>query len=250
MKARFCALFAVLAFSCIARGVQAEPIVGGTTTLRGRAIQDFFIPKESPINLIGEDWFLDDVAADGYFRFEREAQSGTTINFIGTDSLFQGTIQDDRLPAGVPFDLGTGAPLAGLGGFDGSITNVEQDETDPGYSEGAPSSFQSGNYVANVDSFALRLHGTDQQILVATKAPFTFEAEWDGLPPSVGTNLEGGQDWLEVFLVDENGITDLLVAQSRDRRIVSVPEPGSLITCLCGMGVLVGLGLIRRRRAN
>ena len=73
---------------------------------------------------------------------------------------------------------------------------------------------------------------TAAAILVTDPAQtFEFESLFDGLPPSLGTAFTptaGSDEVLDVYLTDANGNLVELVGTSRDRRVITIPEPGSL----------------------
>jgi PEP-CTERM motif len=213
--------------------VNAEPIIPGVTNFPIAAIQDVELLPGTPFNPSGSSILITDLTAVGSFSIDRAAQAGSTISYTGIDAYFTAASS----PIG-PFELGAG-PTIGIGGFSGSITNVVQDPLDPGFSAGQPSSFVSGDFLADVSQFGLRVGGQ----LLFTKDPVEFTGHLDGLPPSLGTTLVS-PDQVEVYWTNPLDGSDLLVAYSFDRRLVSVAEPSSLI--LLGLG-LSSLAVWRRR---
>src|SRR5262249_52454700 len=143
------------------------------------AIQDVELLPGTPFNPNNFAITITDLTATGSFSIDRAAQVGSTINYTGIDAYFTASSS----PIG-PFELGAG-PTIGIGGFSGSISNVVQNSLDPGFSTGQPSSFASGDFLADVTQFGLRVGGQ----LLFTKDPVTFTGQLDGLPPSPGTTL-------------------------------------------------------------
>jgi hypothetical protein len=229
----FCQCCLAVATLAILAGSRAEadPIVAGVTNFPIAAIQDVELLPGTPFNMSGSSIIITDLTAVGGFSIDREAQTGSTINFTGIDAYFTAASS----PIG-PFVLGAG-PTIGIGGFSGSITNVVQNHLDPGYATGQPSSFVSGDWQTTVSQFGLITGGQ----LLFTKDPVVFTGHLDGLPPSFGTTLVS-PDPVAVYW-NFNG-SDLLVGYSFDRRLVSVPEPSSLI--LLGLGLSGVLLLVRR----
>jgi hypothetical protein len=215
---------------------QAEPIGAGTTVLPGTAIMDLtllpgtlFNPGPDPITLTG-------VSGVGEITLDRDAQLGSTITI---SSLSGGYV------------FGNIAPLTGAD-FSGSITNVVQNPSDPGYATGQPSSFESGNFSLGGPSFGFEFlsPGPLQGVTLFTDpaTPFSFSSTFDGLPPSAGTILENsGPDALNVIYDGPlSGGTPVVVAQSSNRMIVlgSVPEPSSIALLAAGA---IGLCFYGRR---
>ncbi len=109
----------------------------------------------------------------------------------------------------------------------------------------------SGDVFLTGSSFAFEflsgpLAGT---ILVTDPAQtFEFESSFDGLPPALGTAFTptaGSDEVLDVYLTDANGNLVELVGVSSDRRVITIPEPGSLT--LLGLVGMVGFLRVRKR---
>ena len=154
------AMFAILSQS----QAHAEPIVAGVTNFSIAAIQDVELLPGTPFNPSNSAITITDLTAIGSFSINRAAQVGSTINYSGIDAYFTAASS----PIG-PFELGAG-PTIGIGGFSGSIANVVQNPLDPGFSTGQPSSFASGDFLADVSQFGLRVGGQ----LLFTKDAVTF----------------------------------------------------------------------------
>ncbi len=230
-------LILVLGTLVVAPYGEAALIVAGNTTFVGRAIQDVRVLGGTRINP-GPEFIMDDLYGDGYFTIARDLQSGSSITFVGVDSVFAGS-----RPEIGPFTFGA-AGAVGVGSFLGTIDNVIQNPADPGFPNGSASSFQSGDLTLQVPSFYFRLANG---VILETGASFTFLAAIDGLPNRTPTLLEGRTvvDEIPVFFGNE------LVGYSSDRRIelAAVPEPSTLL--IVGLG-MVGLAVCdwRRKRTN
>lgn len=240
MRSSALALVAVLATALPAA---AAPIVAGSTTLPGRAIQDITLLPGTPFNPGPTPIVIDDLFGDGYLLLNRAAQVGTTIDVPTADGVFYGS-----LPGLGSYRFGRVGVLT-TADFDVSITNVVQDPTDPGFAYGSPSSLQSGLYTLGGDSFGFEfLTGPLAGVILYTSAatPFQFQTALDGLPPTDGTVLaNSGLDVVDVLF---NGVK---VGESSDRRIVldsafAIPEPASLALAAVGAA---GLAVRLRRRA-
>jgi hypothetical protein len=140
-----------------------------------------------------------------------------------------------------PFDLGSG-PTIGVRSYSGSITNVVENPLDPGFATGQPSNFASGDFSSEVLQFGLRVEGQ----LLFTRDPVTFGGHVDGLPPSLVTTMVS-PDQVGVYWTNSQNGSDLLVAYSVDRRLISIPEPTSLIRLGLGLSSLAVWGRMRRR---
>lgn len=191
----------------------------------GNAIQDITLFAGTPFNESGSDFTIQDVAGAGFPRFDRDAQVGDTIIIPSLTGVFT----DSNAALG-NFRFGT-LSTAGEAAFSGSITNVVQDESDPGFASGDPSSFASGDYQVSGDFFEFEL--LDSGTLFTTGA-VTFNSQFDGLPPSVGTVINGGDAPVDILF---NGN---VIGFSSNRRIfvTAVPEP-STTALLCGATVLL-----------
>ncbi len=229
-------ILAVAAFAILAQSqAHAEPIVAGVTNFPIAAIQDVELLPGTPFNPNNFAITITDLTAIGSFSIDRAAQVGSTINYSGIDAYFTAASS----PIG-PFELGAG-PTIGIGGFSGSIANVVQNPLDPGFSTGQPSSFASGDLLADVSQFGLRVGGQ----LLFTKDAVTFTGPLDGLPPSLGTTLVSS-DRVAVYWTNPADSSDLLVGYSFDRRLTSIPEPSSLMLLALGISVLSVWGRLCR----
>jgi len=224
-----------------AASARAEPIVAGTSTLYGRAIQDITLVPGTPLNQGSSEVVLDGLFGDGYLTFIRDAQVGSTIVMPKATGQFSGT--EARL-GGISYTFGAVGTLT-EDDFSGQITDVVQDPSSPGYATGDPSSLIGGTLTFGGASFGFRFDDGPLAGLVvytAPTVPFAFEATLDGLPPSPGTTLVSiGTDKIPI-LAD-----GAVVGYTSTRRIVitAVPEPSSLL--LVGLGGLAGLAGWRRR---
>lgn len=219
---------------------RAEPIQAGSTDLYGTATMDLTLLAGTPFNPGTTAVVLAGVSGTGTITLHRDAQSGSTI-LIPTLSggLFYGSA-----PGLGNYVFGKLPPLADAD-FHGSITNVVQNPSDPGFATGQASSLQSGQFSFTGTSFGFEfLSGPAAGVTLFTDpaAPFSFAAGFDGLPPSSGTVLRNsGPDVLNVLF---NG---QVVAQSSNRTITlaSVPEPSAV--ALGGLTGLLALAASRVR---
>ena len=213
---------------------KAELIVPGVTDFPIAAIQNVELLPGTPFNPYDFAITITNLTAVGTFSINRAAR-------LAQRSTTRGSTRSSPRQAhrSAPWKLGAG-PTIGIGGFSGSITSVAQDPSDPGYGTGQPSSFSSGEFLANVTQFGLRVSGQ----LLFTKDPVLFTGHIDGLPPSDGTTL-WSPDPVAVYWTNPADGIDLLIAYSFDRRLVSVPEPSSLTILSIG---LAGLGLRGKRQ--
>lgn len=219
--------------------VRADPIVAGQTTWLAKAIQDVTLFPNTSINPTNEAIFIDDLFGIATAGFNREMQIGDTIAFnsvVGWD--FVGS-----LPGIGDYRFGVAGPFTGSD-YSGEITNVVQDASAPGFSSGDPSSFASGDVTLSGAAFGFEFLSGPLAGVVLTTDPtqnFAFVAQFDALPPSVGTTFtNSGDEVLNVFFNGE------LVGTSSDRRVVTIPEPSSCLSCLLGLIAL----LVRRSIAQ
>lgn len=219
----------------------AGMILAGQTTFRAKAIQDITLLGGTTINP-GPDIFFDDLFGIGTATINREAQVGDTINI----SSLSGWVFFGSSPILGDYRFGIVGDFVGTD-YSGQITNIVQDPSDPGFAGGDPSSFVSGDYSVSGPGFAFEfLSGPLAGAIVATDPAQTisFEAQFDGLPPSVGTTIvNSGEEVLNVLFNGE------LVATSSDRRIVVVPEPTAIATWALGVACLFLVGHRRNRLA-
>ncbi len=107
------------------------------------------------------------------------------------------------------------------------LTGVEQDDTDPGFPSGDPSSLSFANVRYTVVNYGVRLD--DLGVELEVRDPFSFVGTFDGLPPSKGNMIAdeffGDNDRLAVYITGTNDV----IGWSANRRLLSaVPEPSSL----------------------
>jgi hypothetical protein len=237
---------AALAMAVIAivasRHLEAADIIAGSTALPSRAIQDITLLPDTPFNQTGSEIFLPDLSGIGTIIFNRDTQTGSTIPIL---SLSGGQYYGSYPGLG-SYVFGNIAPLTGAD-FDGVITNVVQNPADPGFGTGQPSSFQSGDFSFGGNSFGFEFLGGPLdgiKLFTDPSVPFSFSAQFDGLPPNAGTLLvNSGPDVLNILF---NG---QIVATSSNRRILvldAIPEPSSLV--MLGLGACGVVGAVARRR--
>jgi PEP-CTERM motif len=225
----------------------AAPIVAGTTDLLIEAVQDITLLPGTPLNPGTSPVLISGVTGYGVITLNRDAQVGTTINI---PTLAGGLLYGSNPGLPGTYVFGNIPPLTGAS-FSGSITDVVQNTSAPGYATGQPSSFQSGNFSFGGNSFGFEfLTGPFAGVTLFTDptVPFSFAAPFDGLPPTPGTTLvNSGTDFLNVQL---GGAT---VAQSSNRQLIvvaAIPEPSSLVLGgLAAIGIGCGYAGRRRRRA-
>lgn len=226
-------LASVLLFALLsAAPARAALVMSGQTQFYSQAFQDITLLPGTPFNPGTDDFFIPNVVGSGFLTLNRDAQTGTTINIPSLTGVYTGSNA-----AFGSFRFGTLRDAE----FSGSITNVVQDENDPGFASGDPSSFQSGDYQVSGDFFEFELLGSGAFF---TTGAVTFNSVFDGLPPSAGTIIDGGNDAVDIFLGDTR------VGYSTNRRIIvtAVPEPSAL--ALAGLASVFGLGGRRRSRAG
>jgi hypothetical protein len=141
------------------------------------------------------------------------------------------------------YTFGTGGDV-GIGSFHGSIDNITQNPSDPGFASGDPSSFASGDYTAHITRFYFKL--ADGTIL-ETGGDYILTAALDGLPPRTTTVLQGSStDENPIYLGDpSNGI---LIGYTTNGSIIVAPAPEPSGLVILGIGALVLLGCDRCRR--
>lgn len=204
-------------------------ITAGQTVFKSRAIQDVTIFASAPFNPFGVDIFIDDLSGVADWGWDRGAQQGTTIPFSVFGVDYQGSH-----PGLGSFVFGAAAGIQ-AGGFTGEIVNVVLDPGDPGFATGDPSSFDSGAFMVGGQGVVFGFEFTGGpfaglMLRTSETQSFGFEAQLDGLPPSVGTTFVAtGDAVLDVVLYDPNNpsATPVVVGRSSDRRIVVIPEPAS-----------------------
>jgi PEP-CTERM motif len=239
----------LLTFLLVPTGAaDAGLIVAGTTYLPGTAIMDLTLLANTPFNPTNSAIVLTGVSGVGSITLIRDAEVGTTI---AIPSLSGGLFFGSNAALGT-YVFGNIPPLTGAD-FSGSITNVVQNQNDPGFATGQPSSFQSGNFSFGGASFGFEfLTGPAAGVTLFTDpaVPFQFSSVFNGLPPSSGTVLaNSGPDVLNVLF----GSTVVATTSNRIILLSSVPEPSS-ITLLGIFGALAigGRGLVHawHRRAG
>lgn len=217
--------------------VEAALVVGGVTELAVMTVQDVVLAPGTELNPGTEAVVLEDVSVPGLFVFDRLDQVGNII--VLENGTFSGSGSDVRLGGGLTLTGGNFTPMFGL------LENVVQDPNHPGYGAGDPASVSSALLSLTITDYAVRLDdlGVDLEIL----DPFLFRAEFDGLPPSLGTEylsdpFSGVESQLDIYLAG----TDTIVGYSTNRRmfaVSAVPEPGSF----AAFSMLTGLLVVRRR---
>lgn len=217
-----------------ANGAQAAPVTSGITEIPSIAIQDITLFAATNPNL-QEDLTITDVTGFGTLRLNRDVQSGSTIEIPSLTGVYIGSH-----PALGNYRFGT-LTADGEAAFSGNITNVVQDADDPGYASGSPSSFRSGEYQVSGAFFEFELLDTPAFF---TTGAVTFNSEFDGLPPAVGTVIDGGNLPIAIF----SG--DTIIGVSTNRRIVTaVPEPSAALALSAFGAGLCGWAGRRKRRA-
>jgi hypothetical protein len=223
----------------------AASIVAGTTLLYGTAIQDLTLLPNTPFNPGPTPFLISGLSGVGSIALNRDAEDGTS-NTISIPTLAGGMFfgTNPNLPPGTTYVFGNIPPLTGAD-FSGSVTNVVQNPLDPGFATGQPSSFQSGDFSFGGNNFGFEfLTGPLAGIKLFTDptVPFSFDAKFDGLPPSPGTVLmNSGPDALNVLWFDPQLGMNIVVAQTSNRTIhlSAVPEPSSaVLLALGGAGTL------------
>lgn len=229
----------------VAAKTASGDIVAGETVITSRAVQDITFFDGTPFNQTGQDITVFGVAGEGELRLERDAQSGTTINIPSLTGVFTG--YNDLL--GFSYEMGTLTP-AGEAAFSGSIENVVLDEDDPGFASGDPSSFESGDYAVSGDFFEIRILDGPAAGAFFTTGAVNFTSQFDGLPPSAGTVINGGDEPVSIFFFD--GTDTIEIGHSTNRRIYAVPEPSSVMVLggLSCAALLLGRRRLRRRQAS
>lgn len=257
IRCLYCSGLAFLVLGVLAPSTShATPIIAGSTTLYGTAIQDLTLLPGTPFNPGTTPFLISGLSGVGSITLNRDAEDGTT-NTIAIPSLAGGLFygQNSNLPPGTTYVFGNIPPLTGAD-FSGSITNVVQNPLDPGFATGQPSSFESGNFSFGGNSFGFEfLAGPLAGIKLFTdpSVPFSFSATFDGLPPSPGTVLmNSGTNVLNVLYFDAALGVNIVVAQTSNRIIVlsAVPEPSSVVLLAMGGLGLCCYGLRSRRKAG
>ena len=222
----------------LAGELRADPIIAGQTSWVVRAIQDVELFANTAVNPTSTPIMVDDLFGVGLAGINRETQVGTSIEI---SSSFGWDIRGS-LPGLGSYRFGAVGPIP-ASDLTGTISNVMQDPSDPGFSSGDPSSFLSGDVELMGESFAFEFLTGPLAGVVLTTDPnqgFSFSSEFDGLPPSVGTTItNSGDDFLNVLFDGQ------VVGTSSDRRIVViVPEPTTGLATI----VLGSLVIMKRRK--
>ena len=236
----------VVGLGVFSQKLEGDEIQAGPTTFFAQAIQDVTIFSTASINPTGQELFFDDLFGLSMATIIRDEQVGDTIQIAGLD----GWVFEGRNALG-DFRFGIVGPFDGNTDYSGAITDVVQDPSDPGFATGDPSSFVSGDYFITGTGFGVEFTSGPLTGVILITDPgqlFEFESTFDGLPPSPGTLITttpGSDQVLDIYLSNSNGDLIELVGTSSDRRILVIPEPGSmLIVGLCGI-----IGLVNRRRS-
>ncbi len=221
---------------------QAAPIIAGTTYLPGTAIQTVTLLPNTFLNMTPNPIVIPGLSGVGSITLNRDAEDPTT-NSIAIPTLAGGLYYGSEPGLG-NYVFGNIPPLTGAD-FSGSITNVQQNTSDPGYATGQPSSFASGDFSFGGNSFGFEFLSPGPlmglKLFTDPTTPFSFSSTFDGLPPSAGTTLiNSGTDSLNILYTDPSTGMTTVVGTSSDRIIVlsSVPEPSSFVLLAAG-----GLGL-------
>ena len=246
-KLRWMTLFAVLCgLSTGAAVTQGAPITAGQDVIPSIAVQTIDLLPGTPFNPTGQVVTVI-LSARGAFTLDRAGQVGSSIGVTMPQASFQGILPAPLL--GAPFDL-----IAGTNGLPlpaGSITNVIQDPLDPGFSAGDPSSFVSGDFSIDA-AFALLVPALGLTLYSDPAEFATFTATLGALPAAPGT-VFASSGRIDIYLQLGAGFDtsrDLLVAQSYDRTVTVVPEPGSIVLGLCGGLAFLVQRRIRHRRSR
>jgi hypothetical protein len=230
---RYSAVVVLFSSLLIALPAHAAPIVAGTDLVPSVAVQTIDLLPGTPFNP-GTEVLTVILTASGGFTLDRQAQTGTTIDFTIPQAIFSGVLPGPLPP--LAFDLVAGVP--GLNPTTGQITDVVQNPADPGFPTGNPSSFVSGDFRADT-FFALLLPiGT---LYSDPNQAAVFTGALAGLPLPEGTVLSS-PDRLNIYFQMGPGFDptrDPIVAVSYDRTVSAVPEPSAIVLLLGGAGILV-----------
>jgi hypothetical protein len=225
----------------------AGPIAAGTDLLPSVAVQTVDLFAGSPFNP-GPGMLTVQLTATGSFIMVRAEEANDAIAFTIPTASFLGTLPSP-LP-GLSFDLLAGTP--DLGQTTGQITDVVQNQNDPGFASGAPSSFVSGDFTTST-YFKLVL-GNGATIYTDPNDAAVFTATLTGLPAPAGT-VFSGSDRVNLYLQTGPGFDpsrDPIIGQSYDRTVTvaSVPEPSSIVLSLLGSIGMMAILRYRRTRSG
>ena len=132
-----------------------------------------------------------EIRYDGTFVEVWQDQVGATIDFEITDIFGEGS-----LPDGTPFQILGGLSAPYLDPFLGTLTNIDQDETDAGFPTGDPSSLSSALRRAEGPFAQVLFPNTQNEVIFYGDSPYAFEDSIDALPYMVGQKLLGTDDSL------------------------------------------------------
>ena len=223
----------LVAAGYFAPAIKAAPIQPGTASYEySNVFVSRIFPGVPGINPGPEPLDLK-IISTGVFVTEWDAQVGDTIPFEITSAVATGEL------GGMPFEIFAGIDqVPELGPFAGAYTNVVQDELDPGFPTGDPSSLVFAN---------VSLGGPFAQVLADGTRLYTdtynFEGSIPALPYPVGSQFVGSNNAeVRVQLGPTPSSMDPVIGIALAGGVVEVtrviPEPTSstlilLLSCVC-----------------
>ncbi|MCA9263522.1 MAG: PEP-CTERM sorting domain-containing protein [Planctomycetales bacterium] len=243
MRNKFCLVFVVVSILTSTVVTESAPIRAGSATYEYTNTFTTRLFPGTPFNP-GTEAVDIPVFAEGVFTQVWEAQVGNSIADELTNIHQVGALPGDPP---IPFEIIGGIERTpNLGPFVGTIFDIVQDSSDPGFDTGEPSSLTTASRVVSGPFAQILADGT----YLYSYDDYVFEADIAGLPFPVGSQFVGAADSevaIRVRLGAEiDPVNDPVVGLVLGGGLIEitniVPEPSSWVLCM-----MAGLAVFRRR---